>query len=481
MRILLDTNVFIILEDDAILEEHFGALLREASRHSEILIHPRSIEEIKRDRDEVRRGKTLSKIGKYSMLMSPPIPDRDFLQNFGDVISENDKVDAEMLFAVQRNSIDFLITEDKKIHRIAKNINIHERVLSVSQGGEFFKRLSKREIPSHTLVEYIPVYNLDPNDSFFDSLKGDYDFEEWFSKISRENRKCWVYRPDSKIKALCIIKEEEKPDSDKIPSPTLKICTFKVADDLGGKRIGELLLKMALQYTFKNKFKSTYFTIYPKQDHLISFMEDFGFETIDMKDNEKIMMKPIVPPSDTPKTMDPLDFGIKYYPNLDDSENVGKFIVPIRPNYHSRVFPDCLGRQSSLDEFSGIVPEGNTIKKAYICNAKTGQISKGDILLFYQSQDRKEITCVGMAEETLRSTNPDKITRLVGNRTIYTHQEIAKIAKSGALVIIFRHMRNLKEPITLSSIEATGIPGPFQSIRKIPHKKYLRLRGDGLK
>lgn len=78
MRILIDTNIFIYREDDHILSSNLQTVLRMLnSLKMKIVLHPESIEEIKRDRNEDRKKVMLSKIHTYPLLESPPDPEKD--------------------------------------------------------------------------------------------------------------------------------------------------------------------------------------------------------------------------------------------------------------------------------------------------------------------------------------------------------------------------------------------------------------------
>lgn len=168
-----------------------------------------------------------------------------------------------------------------------------------------------------------------------------------------------------------------------------------------------------------------------------------------------------------------------FYPHFFNNPQIQKFLVPIQPEFHDRLFPDCSGTQRRLIDFIQPSPEGNTIKKAYICNAPTKQIRKGDLLLFYRSMDRKEITSVGVVERVMRSKDSNKIAATVGNRTVYTITEIELLAKAEALVLIFRHMENLKNPVGASKLHEFKIKGQIQSIRKIKEDTYTSIIEEG--
>jgi len=82
----------------------------------------------------------------------------------------------------------------------------------------------------------------------------------------------------------------------------------------------------------------------------------------------------------------------------------------------------------------------------------------GDIILFYRSQDRSEITSLGVIESVYnRIQNPDKINRLVSKISVYTKEEIEEFAKKPTTVILFLHHFHLKNPLHLDKLKEMGV------------------------
>lgn len=147
MRILIDTNIFIHRENYHIVPENLQQLLKALSfLKAEIVVHPESIEELRKDPDEIRKGIDLSKISTYPKLESPPnaIDDVAFLQGVGVPSNAHDKVDNALIYAVYRDAVDFLISEDKRITSKASKVNLRNRVLSVDEAVE---RARAKETP----------------------------------------------------------------------------------------------------------------------------------------------------------------------------------------------------------------------------------------------------------------------------------------------------------------------------------------------
>ena len=111
---LTDTNIIIQLEDHKPVQAEFSEMVRRCQEHGVTLyVHEASEEEIKRDRDEQRRTVTLSKIAKFPRISGVPTAADNVLEGrFGSIANEHDRVDVQLLNALDRNVVDFLVTED---------------------------------------------------------------------------------------------------------------------------------------------------------------------------------------------------------------------------------------------------------------------------------------------------------------------------------------------------------------------------------
>lgn len=494
MRILIDTNIFIYREDDHILPNNLINLLQILNKLKvEILIHPKSIEEIKRDLNENRKKVVLSKLSTYTLLESPPDQSKDnnFLNIVGYPSKPNDHIDNTILYSIYRDTVDFLITEDKGIHKKALRLNIKERVLSLDDALGIFEKGSHNERIGHppALKEEV-VYNLDINDPFFNSLKEEYgrlNFEKWFKDISRKARKCWVhFNEDNSIGALLIYKIENESIDDATPYlPTknrLKLSTFKVTQT--GYKVGELFIKLSIKYALKNNLFEMYLTHFTKSDdYFVDLISEYGFHKVAIKKNgEDIYLKELLVDKESIKSLPPTEICKKFYPNFYDGNQVKKFIVPIRPEYHERLFIEYKGRQTTLPEHIGeFIIEGNTIKKAYLSNSRITKISPGDLLLFYRSGDKRELTSLGVVENIFpRLQDKDEIMRYVGKRTVYSVEEIEEMAKDPTSVILFTSHFYLSNSLKLANlIEMDVVKGATQSITQISHENYLKIKSRG--
>lgn len=483
MRIILDTNILIHIEDPKELPRNLQDLLKILRRYGhQLFIHPASLRDINNDPNLERKRIMLSKIKGYPILEIPPEPDNEFLSKVGKTSKSSTEVDDYILFALYRDAADFLITEDKEIHKKAERVNIDDRVLSIDSALEYFSKLHERKFPMPISLRREPIYSLNLDDPFFISLKQNYPFVKWIEKISKVDRPCWSYRDENNfIKALLILKEEEEPILISPPlflKRRLKICTLKV--DLSGTKLGELLLKVAFQYCIDNNVFEAYLTHYPKgEDALLYLLESFGFKKVGtLEDGEEVYLKSLLPSENNLRSAN----FTRYYPCYKDDERVKKFLVPVRPEYHDRLFPDYKPRQYRITEPFEINIPGNAIKKAYLSHSKTKKISQGDVLLFYRSHDRGKITSIGVVEQTLRTDDPEKILRFIGQRSVYSQKEIEDLTKKQVLAILFTHNLNLPTPLDLNHLRKQGIiQFAPQTIMEIQHNQYKKIiKGGGI-
>jgi hypothetical protein len=179
--------------------------------------------------------------------------------------------------------------------------------------------------------------------------------------------------------------------------------------------------------------------------------------------------------------MSPLEIDVQYYPSFYGGPRVRKFIIPIRPEYLSRLFTDLPERQLHQIERFGFIIEGNTIRKAYVCNSVTKKLKTGDIILFYVSQQQK-ITTLGIVESVdYGLQNVSDILRKVGKRTVYSMEDLEDIALKPTTVIMFRHHFHFG-PIIFNKLKASHIlKRPPQSITEISDENYREiLNMDGI-
>jgi hypothetical protein len=185
-----------------------------------------------------------------------------------------------------------------------------------------------------------------------------------------------------------------------------------------------------------------------------------------------------------------------HYPRFHDGEFVRKFCVPIRPDYHRRLFPEiAFGRELPLfptDTFGPILAHGqertpgNTIRKVYLCRAKIKRLRAGDLLFFYMSKDdhysaSQSITTVGIVEQVIDVTTADDLVRHTAKRSVFSAGDLNDMkpsAKSPVKIIDFLLVGHVEPPVRLNTLVNMGVFShrPPQSISELTEGPYAQLK-----
>lgn len=474
MKFLIDTNIFIPLEPTA--PEESKPLRSTATLFAQkanelgfpLFVHSAQRQDICGDRDASRRELRKTLLGKYPTLPNPPPSSRvDAILGIPDEQS-HDWVDHQLLAAVYADAVDSLVTEDIGIHRKAKRLSLHHRVAYLTEALTEVDALSDKAPPALPAVQSTKAHNLDASDHIFVAVRQDYpEFDQWLLKCKREHRQAWiVHAPDTTYAGVSIVKREEQADLG-MPGKTLKICMFKISDTHTGFRYGELLLRDVLKYAESNQFQFLFVEVFPKQERLIAFLNDFGFYDLNSntRRGELRLAKRLSFTDDDIGALDPLEFNRRFGPSAMKWRNVSAFVVPIKPKYHDVLFPEAT---QQVQFFEGERACGNALRKAYLCNSVSRELRSGSILAFYRSEDAKAITVLAVVEDTLVSDTPTKIARFVGKRTVYPYKEIQRLCRKPVLAILFRQTRVLRSPFKLDNLLRNRIIAAApQSITKL--------------
>ncbi|MDR0614224.1 MAG: hypothetical protein LBG45_12325 [Dysgonamonadaceae bacterium] len=489
LKLLIDTNILIQLEDNKIINEKFASFYKLAiSSHCKILYHPEAIpSDINRDSNAERKDIIKSKLQKYEILENFAKLTDEFNNQLG-ANKINDKIDNTQLFQLYKGYIDYFVTEDKGIHTKAKRINLEARVLNISDMLAFLQEQFEIKIPQHPILREHSIREIENklNDYFFDSLRADYDgFDNWFKKCVRNDRKCYSLVVDNQLQALLIYNIEDAKDHQlpNIYETTLKICTFKVADTAFGIKLGELFLNKMFEYCINQRINHLYLTVFEKQIQLIELLKNFGFE------RNEFMNKQGHPETRMIRCLDKSKITIQensatIHPFYFDNNSVTKHAIPIQPQYYSTLFKDGKFRERTL--FDGLEEsireiQGNTIVKAYISSSKRKKLKHGDLLFFYASKNSKSIEPIGILETCQTVDNFDDLWSVVSKKTVYEKEQLQQMLqeKKELFVIIFRLIAYLKNPIKLDKIQKLeSFKNKIQTITKISDSDYNRLKNE---
>jgi len=483
---LLDANIVIPLEPTSPedIEAGTAAVVRLARLAAEtgclLLVHPAVDGEIRADPADQRRALRAMLLKKYPRLPDPPSVPAAWQSVFGrPQKGSNDWVDDQLLAALGADAVDYLVTEDRGLHRKARRLGLENRVADTADALLVLRGLFDVVPQPPPAVRPVPAHALKTDDPIFDGLRRDYpDFDAWLQKAKRQGRHAWVIDGEQGAHAaVCIVKRERSGEFG-LRGKVLKLCTFKVSEEYSGHRFGELLLKAVFEHARVSSYRTSFVTVFEKHSALIDLLEEFGFEGLDetTAEGELVLVKSLWPRGDDWDTLDSLSFNRKFGPYAVKVRDVAAFVVPIRPGFHRQLFPEAEA-QAAL--WPGARPFGNSIRKAYICNASIRTLSSGANLLFYRSEDARAVTVLGVAEDTVVTHSASEAARFVGKRTVYSLREIEKLCTSALLAILFRQSRVLGKPIPLQELIAHGvITASPQSIVTVPKEatEWLETR-----
>jgi ribosomal protein S18 acetylase RimI-like enzyme len=466
-----------------------------------IFVDEATYEDVYRDTDAKRRAITLSKLEKFQKLRGIPVPPDALLEaKFGPIKNEHDRSDVRLLVAIDSMAVDFLITADVRLQKRAAKSSIAGSVLTVEEALTWLKQsFAAKSIDLPDVVER-KAYELSGREPIFDGLRGDYHgFDAWFEKCKHDHRDCWVLELQGEVAGLVIRKNEDHDEAKTCHAgpKILKVCTFKVREEFQGEKFGELLLKQVLWYAQHNNYDLIYLSAFPKQVFLIGLLNYYGFrETAKLRNGEIVLEKPLLRGRLPALSDAAIEFDKKSYPRFYDLPDTQKFCVPILSDYHRRLFPEiAFGRKLPLFPTESFWPilnsrgtrlPGNTIRKVYLCRARTNQILPGDVLFFYMSKDPRfaasqSITTVAIAEQINLASSTEGLVHLTAKRSVFSAEELDGFNASPSnpmKVIDFLLVGHAEHPIELDVLVEKGIFSrrPPQSIAILSESRYQALK-----
>lgn len=281
-------------------------------------------------------------------------------------------------------------------------------------------------------------------DSFFDSLKEDYpEFVNWFNRKSEAGMSAFVqYDNNEHLQGFLFLKDESEEIDDTItplmePKKRLKVGTFKV--EAHNTRLGEKFIKKIMDCAIYGGFEETYVTIFPKHEHLIRLLKNYGFKDYGNKNEEIVLIK---------------DFAactgemLHDYPLLQPRHK-RKFLLSIYPKFHTPLFSDSILKNEvrNSDDLVKDVSFSNSIHKIYICfMPRTANLRSGDLLAIYRTNDgmgparfRSVITSICQVEEVKTKGDFSSIEdylKYCRSYSIFTENDLRKWYRNDNLIVI---------------------------------------------
>lgn len=486
MRVLLDTNIVIHRETSAIVKDDIGYLFKWLDDLKYVkCIHPDTLEEIQRHKDP-RVIRTMAvKLSSYHVLktIAPVGPEVTALSAKYDKTA-NDFTDTAILNEVFIGRVDSLITEDRNIHRKAKELGCSERVFTIDS---FLEKVTA-ENPGLTDYKVLSVKkelfgNIKLADPFFDSFREDYPgFDKWFNKKADEL--AYICSVGTDIVAFLYLKQEG-PDEyygDITPpmgrTKRLKIGTFKVVQN--GFKIGERFLKIIFDNALRFGVGEIYVTIFDKtleQKRLIGLLQEWGFKYHGKKStatgDELVYIRDFHPAVDrtNPKLT---------YPYVSADANV--FLVPIYPAYHTELLPDSILNNESKADFVDPEPHRNAISKVYISRSFERSMKPGDLIVFYRTGGYYAgvVTTIGVVENVeLGIADEKKFIDLCRKRSVFDNTELSthwNYKRNRPFIVNFLSAYSLPKRPNLAKLIELGV---IADTRSVP-QGFARLSKDDL-
>lgn len=480
MKVLLDTNIIIHREANWVIKDDIGVLFNWIDRlHYTKCVNPLIIEEIKKNPNADTVRMMLIKLKSYYQLktIAPLHPDvKAVSTSIDNPQNANDINDTLLINEVFCGRADILISEDKKIHLKASHLGLQDRVFKV----ETFIDRAIAENPE--LLEYKVLAvkkellgNINLADPFFDSFREDYKgFDKWFN--SKADDPAYIFTQDGSLGAFLFLKTEDENENYSNISPILppkkrlKIGTLKVIAN--GFKLGERFLKIVFDNARRYKVEEIYVTIFnkrPEQQKLIELLEEFGFVHHGIKTTpsgeERVYLRNFERKGNREQPR-------KTFPWIQ--KNVNVFIVPIKPEYHTELFPDSILRTESPMDFIENEPHRNAISKVYICHSPNRSLQTGDVLVFYRSGGiyKGVATTIGIIESVVTEIQSlEELEDICKRRTALTKDELKayweRNPKNRPFVINFLYAFSFKKRITLKQMLDDKILPSMESIKTI--------------
>lgn len=226
--------------------------------------------------------------------------------------------------------------------------------------------------------------DLSPDDAFFDSLKESYrEFPQWFASKLDEDVYA-VIDDRAELSGMLYLKREDGPVVDVHPSlPSrkwLKVGTLKIIGR--GTKLGERIIKKILDTAIGGDADAVYVTVFDIHNDLLALFHRYGFRIVGTKTTENGVENVLT------RSLD--DFKghiVEDYPFIHTAGRQA-WLLAIYPEYHSRLLPDSILNNESR-EIIRDVSHTNTIHKVYISGLSLTRMSRGDIVVFYRTTDKK--------------------------------------------------------------------------------------------
>ncbi|MDY0278067.1 MAG: hypothetical protein RBQ97_08280 [Acholeplasma sp.] len=463
MKILLDTNIIIDRESHNTKNLSIGNLYKWIDKMKyEKFIHPDTFNEMMKYHDETLNKSMAIKLSSYESLTINEDYSTDFLKVINKYsLKPNDEIDNSMLYQVFINRVEIFITEDQKIIKKALELGLENRVLTIN------RFITKMVNENPELIDYkvLPIKKiklglLDLSNPFFDSFKESYkEFRNWFNSKSNEFAYACIQNND--ILGLLFIKSENETTAYNDISPSFSICkrlkisTFKV--EAVGFRLGERCLKIVFDNALKLNVDEIYVTLFDNinTSSLKALLLRWGFcvhgHKISNDGSELVLVKKLKQYNK--------NLSVKEnFPNIE--MNVSKYFLPIKPEYHTNLFPDSMLKNEKTDKslITDLVAHRFALQKVYITQLIPRNVKPGSLVFIYRMGDKEPkryssvLTTIAVIDSIKVANSLDELKNECKNRSVFTENELVNFWPNYRTIIKLIDVKPLEKKITLNTL-----------------------------
>jgi hypothetical protein len=166
------------------------------------------------------------------------------------------------------------------------------------------------------------------------------------------------------------------------------------------------------------------------------------------------------------------------------SNRADKYLVPIRPEYHTNLFPDSILKTESPEDFVENEPFRNAISKVYICRSLERDFKPGDIIIFYRTGGyyKAVISTLGIVENVVTSIRDGKhLISLCRKRSVFSDDELVRLwneqPRNRPFIVNFLYAYSLSKRINLKRLIELGI---IQDIQSAP-RGFMKISDESFK
>ena len=168
--------------------------------------------------------------------------------------------------------------------------------------------------------------------------------------------------------------------------------------------------------------------------------------------------------------------------------NPNYYFLPIKPEFHTDLFPDNIVSQEKERMYKGNIPHRYSLEKVYLSNYKIyGECpAKGDLVLIYRTKDKyfarysSVVTGIAIIQKITRPNSIEEYLKECSNKTIFSNDQLSDYYNKDKYrtVIKLLHYKSFERKILLDDLYKMDIlehgNGP-RIFTKITKEKYTQI------